>query len=288
MVDRLCIATAIEQLLADWPPETKGRGVNVARVRRFARDSGFFIRASSPRAIEEGGPASSAAHQSSDVVQHAPGGTDGDGFSRWPLTGDYAQSRASPFAARRHRFISAASNFKRSVLPTVGPRLHEGRSLHRQRLCHDDAKRRAGVIEVRWLQLASRLHFGSSWPRGGIETDDGSGRGCRASGVEESSRGFPSRASRSKVNSPHAVRRLHPRQINKIINVGGNNMLPNGRLAKGLRAGVGRPDRRPGLTCKSGQRDLQQHEKKKRSGATDRGKRSTLEREGRSGPPTVR
>jgi len=152
MVDRLCIATALEQL-PPMPPETKVC-VNV-HASTLARDSGFIDFLS--RANEKAGlhPARIIV----DVVQHAPS-HDGDGFAL-----AVTRLRNLGVAIALDDIGVGASNFK--MMLDVGPDyMKVDRCIVNG--CHGDAKRRAVIESL--VQLASRLH--SEVVAEGVETDD--------------------------------------------------------------------------------------------------------------------
>jgi len=152
LVDRLCIATALEQLPA-MASSTKVC-VNV-HASTLARDAGFidFLVGAMQKADLH------PARVIVDVIQHAPA-HDGDGFA---------------LAIRRLRHLGiaialddiglGASNFK-MLLDVVPDYMKLDRCIVDG--CHDDSKRCAVIESL--VELASRLH--STVVAEGIETDD--------------------------------------------------------------------------------------------------------------------
>ena len=152
LVDRICIATALEQL----PPMSIDTKVCVnVHASTLARDAGFieFL----GRAIQKADL--HPARVIVDVIQHAPS-HDGDGFAL-----AVKKLRALGVAIALDDVGVGASNFK--MLLDVSP---DYLKLDRCIVdgCHDDAKRCAVIESL--VQLAWRLH--STVIAEGIETDD--------------------------------------------------------------------------------------------------------------------
>jgi len=152
LVDRICIATALEQLPV-MSRETKVC-VNV-HASTLARDAGFidFL----ARAIQKADL--HPARVIVDVIQHAPA-HDGDGFAH-----AVTRLRTLGVAIALDDIGVGASNFK--MLLDVSP---DYMKLDRCIVdgCHDDSKRCAVIESL--VELASRLN--STVVAEGIETDD--------------------------------------------------------------------------------------------------------------------